>query len=239
VIELEDLTVSFGAVRPLDRLNLGIQAPTHGIIGPNGAGKTTLLNAFSGFAGSVTGTIVAFGNDLTAMSPRHRARWGLRRTFQTVQLAEDLSARDNILVSVDHCPHGFGHKRHAASAVCELVGLDDPTRLASQLTTYERRLTEIARALAGKPRLVLMDEPAAGISGAERALLTQLLLRLHNEVGTWLILIDHDVDLISSVCETTTALDFGAHVTSGRTVDVLADPLVAEAYLGTSRTGTT
>jgi len=224
-------------VRPLDELSLTIAAPTHGIIGPNGAGKTTLLNAFSGFAGSISGRITVFGEDITAMSPRRRAIWGVRRTFQTVQLADDLSARDNIVISVDHCPHGFGHKHDAADAVCELVGLDDPNRLASELSTYERRLTEIARALAGKPRLVLMDEPAAGVSSSERTLLSELLRNLAESTGAWLILIDHDVELISAVCETATALDFGAHVASGPTADVLADPLVAEAYLGSGASG--
>ena len=237
MIELRDLTVRFGAVCPLDGLGLEIEAPTHGIIGPNGAGKTTLLNAFSGFAGEVTGSITAFGRELTAMSPRHRARWGLRRTFQTVQLADDLSAFDNIMISVDHCPHEFGHKHDAVHAVCDLVGLENWSTTAGLLTTYERRLTEIARALVGHPRLVLMDEPAAGISGSERELLTDLLCRLHDEIGAWLLLIDHDVELIQTVCETTTALDFGAHVATGPTADVLADPNVAEAYLGSSAEG--
>jgi len=232
VIEIDDLTVSFGAVRPLDGLSLKIDAPTHGIIGPNGAGKTTLLNAFSGFAGSVTGRITVFGEDITTMSPRQRARWGLRRTFQTVQLAEDLSARDNIVVAVDHCPHRFGHKHDAADSVSELVGLTNIGRMASDLSTYERRLCEIARALAGQPRLILMDEPAAGVSGAERGQLTDILLGLADAVGAWVILIDHDVELISAVCRTTTAIDFGSHVATGPTADVLADPKVAEAYLG-------
>ena len=234
MIELVDVSVSFGAVKPLDELSLRIDAPTHGIIGPNGAGKTTLLNALSGFVGNVDGKVTAFGDDIMTLSARARARWGLRRTFQTMQLAEDMSALDNVIVSVDHCPHEFGHKRQAAEAACELVRLGDTHRMANDLSTYERRLTEIARALAGHPKVVLLDEPAAGVSIAERTLLTDLLCGLVEKTGTWLILIDHDVDLISTVCQTTTALDFGAHVATGPTEEVLSDPKVVEAYLGSA-----
>ena len=154
-----------------------------------------------------------------------------------MQLADDLSALDNIVVTVDHCPHEFGHKHDAAHAACELVGLTGTDRLAGALTTYERRLCEIARALVGHPRLVLMDEPAAGISSSEREALTELLCGIEERTGAWLILIDHDVELIQSVCASTTALDFGAHVATGSTGDVLSDPKVVEAYLGTETAG--
>ncbi len=234
MIELRDLSVSFGAVRPIDRLSLTIDAPTHGIIGPNGAGKTTLLNALSGFVGNVSGTITAFGDDISAMNARSRARWGLRRTFQTVQVADDMSALDNIVITVDHCPHEFGHKHEAAHAACELVGLAEPDRLAGSLSTYERRLCEIARAVVGHPRIVLMDEPAAGVSSTEREQLTALLRGLEESTGAWLVLIDHDVELIQSICTTTTALDFGSHVATGTTAEVLSDPEVVKAYLGST-----
>ncbi len=238
MIEIRDLGVSYGGVRPLDGLNVTIEMPTHGIIGPNGAGKTTLLNALSGFVAGADGQVVAFGDDLTAMNARARAKWGLRRTFQTVQLADDLSALDNIVVTVDHCRHEFGHKHDAARAACELVGLGDPRRMTGSLSTYERRLCEIARALVGHPRVVLMDEPAAGISSAERRSLTELLVAMEERTGAWLILIDHDVELIQEVCAGTTALDFGAHVATGPTADVLTDPKVVKAYLGSTEVAT-
>lgn len=236
MIELRDLSVAFGAVRPIDGLNLTIDASPHGIIGPNGAGKTTLLNALSGFVGDVRGQITAFGDDLSTMPARDRARWGLRRTFQTVQVADDLSALDNVVVAVDHCPHEFGHKHEAAHAACELVGLDDPHRTTGALSTYERRLCEIARAVVGHPRVVLMDEPAAGVGSSERESLTDLLCGFEDRTGAWLILIDHDVELIQTVCETATALDFGVHVATGPTGEVLTDPKVVKAYLGSTAT---
>lgn len=231
MISITDLTISFGSIRPIDELTLSIDSPTHGIIGPNGAGKTTLLNALSGFVTPDGGSIFAFGDDLGSLTPRHRARWGLRRTFQTEQLAEDLTAYDNVAIALDHC--GGGESRSVAEA-CSIVGLNQPDRFVGELTTIDRRLTEIARAVVGAPRLILMDEPAAGVSGAERSRLVELLTDLPDHSGAWLIVIDHDVELISSVCETTTALDFGTLVANGPTSATLADPRVAETYLGTS-----
>jgi len=231
VISITDLTISFGSIRPIDRLTLGVDSPTHGIIGPNGAGKTTLLNALSGFVAPDGGSIVVFGDDLGGLTPRHRARWGLRRTFQTEQLAEDLTAHDNVAIALDHCG---GRESRSVDEACSIVGLSRPDRFVGDLTTIDRRLTEMARAVVGVPRLILMDEPAAGVSGAERRQLVELLAELPDHTGAWLIVIDHDVELISAVCETTTALDFGTLVANGPTADTLADPMVAETYLGSS-----
>ncbi len=229
MLVLDHLSVAFGVVRPIDRLNLTVSAPTHGVIGPNGAGKTTLLNTLNGFITPVAGTMEAFGTRLDTMAVRRRARWGLRRTFQTEQLAEDLSIGGNIAVALDHCP---AHRGRGVSEAAELVGLEGLDRPVAELTTVERRLTEIARAVVGEPRLVLMDEPAAGVSGDDRRALVEVLSRIQSETGAWVVIIDHDVELISAVCETTTALDFGSLIATGPTADVLADPAVAEVYLG-------
>lgn len=230
MIDIENLTIEFGTVRPINALTLRIESPRHGIIGPNGAGKTTLLNAMSGFVRPLEGTISAFDADIGAMSPRARARWGLRRTFQTEQLAEDLSAWDNIAIARDHC----GGAGRTVGEACELVGLTAPRRPARSLPTIDRRLTELARAVVGAPRIILMDEPAAGVAGADRDRFTSLLAAIPEHTGAWLMIIDHDIELIAAVCDTTTALDFGSIVASGPTADTLADPSVAEVYLGTT-----
>lgn len=230
MISITDLTVAFGAVRPIDGLTLNIDSPAHGIIGPNGAGKTTLLNVISGLIVPDSGSIETFGTQLRHLAPRQRAKWGLRRTFQTEQLAEDLSGADNVTIALDHCG---GRSSRSEAEACALVGLDRPERLVRDMTTSDRRLTEIARAIVGEPRLVLMDEPAAGVSSAQRDHLVDLLIDLPEKSGAWLVIIDHDVELISAVCETTTALDFGALISSGPTAETLADPAVVETYLGT------
>lgn len=229
MIVVDDLTVSFGNVRPIAHLDLVVDAAIHGVIGPNGAGKTTLLNACNGFT-AVTGSITMFGDDISAMRPHRRAQWGLRRSFQTVQLA-DMSLRDNVAVGSDHggrCNRGG----RSVEDSCRIVGLAEIDRSAASVTLFEARLAEIARAIVGSPRVVMLDEPAATISSDERRRLVTLLQELPELASVRLVLIDHDIELIASVCQTVTALNFGSHIATGPTADVLADPVVVATYLG-------
>jgi branched-chain amino acid transport system ATP-binding protein len=232
MIETTDLTVRFGGVTPIDDLSLTLPAGTCGLIGPNGAGKTTFLNLLSGFVSPVSGRVRIDGEDLLAMSPYRRARWGLRRTFQQEQVIEDLSVRDNIALTHEHAAARGGP--NAVSEALEFVGLRVPSRArARTLDSRQRRLLEIARAIVGKPKVVLLDEPAAGMNDEETEHLGTVITAIGAEIGATVVLVDHDMSLVSSCCNTTAVLDFGRLIASGPTERVLRDEHVKRAYLGT------
>src|SRR5947209_7275516 len=161
MIEVSDLTVRFGGVVPLDRMSVTFERGTCGLIGPNGAGKTTFFNVLSGFVKPVGGTVHAFGEDLLAMAHYRRARWGVRRTFQTEQAIEDLSVYDNVAMIHEHSKLGGSTRQDDVLGAIGIVGLDDVANTKVRtLGAGQRRLVEVARAIVGKPRLVLLDEPA-------------------------------------------------------------------------------
>jgi ABC-type branched-subunit amino acid transport system ATPase component len=232
VIETSGLTIRFGGVTPVDDLTVVFPGGTCGLIGPNGAGKTTFLNLLSGFVVPATGTVRVDGEDVLAMSPYRRARWGLRRTFQQEQVIEDLSVRDNIRLTHEHAAARGGPT--AVEDALELVGLHVlPGARARSLDSRQRRLLEVARAIVGRPRLVLLDEPAAGMNETETEHLGTVIAAIGTELGVTVILVDHDMSLVSSCCTTTAVLDFGRLIASGPTADVLRDEHVRRAYLGT------
>ena len=230
MISIRELTVAFGVVRPLDALDVQIESTSHAIIGPNGAGKTTLLNALSGLITPIGGSVTMFGDDIGTLRPRQRAQWGLRRTFQTAQLAEHLTIEQNVAIGSDHCGDRSGGRSIADT--CAALGLDGTQRSVDTLSTFERRLTEIARALTGACRVLLMDEPAAGVTGDERTALQETIAAIPQQWGATTVIIDHDIELISATCDTATAIDFGRHVATGTTDEVLNDPDVLATYLG-------
>ena len=232
MLEVDAVTVRFGGVRPLNAVALSFDRGTWGLIGPNGAGKTTFFNVLSGFVTPVSGTVSCFGDDLLAMSAHRRARWGMRRTFQQDQVIGELSVAGNIELALDHTRGRAS--AHGVEEVLDFVGLAELARTAgAKLNAMERRLIELARALAGSPRLVLLDEPAAGLSDSESVELGRLVAQVPERFGALVILIDHDMELVASTCEQTAVLDFGNVIASGRTGDVLRDPQVMQAYLGT------
>jgi branched-chain amino acid transport system ATP-binding protein len=229
MIRIEDLTVQFGGVRPLDGLSAELVAPIVGLVGPNGAGKTTLLNVLSGFVRPAAGLIEVDGCALLPLSPTARVRFGLRRTFQTEQVVEDLTVRDNVLALADHVRDGIVDVDRAIA----FVGLDDVADLpGAALDQCQRRLVEIAKALVGRPRLILMDEPGAGLTEAETGHLRRVILDIPAAFGAQVVLIDHDVALIAATCEETLVLDFGKRLALGPTRAALDDPAVRQAYLG-------
>jgi branched-chain amino acid transport system ATP-binding protein len=233
MIQILDVTVQFGAVRPLDSLCADLSAPIVGLIGPNGAGKTTLLNVLSGFVRPRQGSITIDGVDLLKLTPTERVRFGLRRTFQTEQIADDLTAWDNVLALADHMPRGELSAERQVERALRYVGLESVSQTVGiALNLYERRLVEVAKALVGAPRLILMDEPAAGLNETESALLKQRILGIPAAFGAQILLIDHDVDLIAVTCTETLVLDFGKRLALGATRSVLEEPVVREAYLG-------
>jgi branched-chain amino acid transport system ATP-binding protein len=233
VIEVENLTVRYGGVTSLDGMNLRFESGTCGLIGPNGAGKTTFFNVLSGFVRPASGTVRAFGDDILAMPHFRRARWGVRRTFQTEQAISDLSVYDN--VAMIHSPLRGAARRADVLEAIEFTGVGaSPQARVASLTAGQRRLVEVARAVTGKPRLILLDEPAAGLPDEETAHLSAVIRKIPEHTGALTILVDHDMSLVSSVCATTAVLDFGKLIASGSTASVLRDENVMRAYLGTA-----
>ena len=233
MITIRALTVAFGGVRPLDHLDVALDGSIVGVVGPNGAGKTTLLNVLSGFVTPIEGAVQVDGTDILGMTPYQRARWGIRRTFQTEQVVDELTVAGNVAVMLDN---SGVPRRERASAVARALALTGLTAWANRptrvLNTFERRMVELARAAVGTPRVVMMDEPAAGLTDLETTELRATLQRVPEQTGAMLVLVDHDVDLIAAVCENTAVLDFGQLIAYGATAESLNDPMVKAAYLG-------
>lgn len=238
------LTVFFGGVQALDRVDLTVEeGGIVGLIGPNGAGKTTLIDALTGVVPLRAGHIEFRGRAVGATDPAARARLGLVRTFQTVELFEDLTVEHNLAVAaqptawwrfmVDAVAPGRSARiPPQVDRALELVGLEEQRhRLPSGLSHGRRRLVGLARALAASPTLLLLDEPAAGLDSAETAELGDRLRAVADE-GVTILLVDHDMGLVLDVCREIHVLDFGQLIASGSAEEVKADPAVIAAYLG-------
>jgi len=239
VIEVENLTVRFAGVTPVDDMSVVFPTGTCGLIGPNGAGKTTFFNVLSGFVKPMTGTVRAFGEDLLKMADFRRARWGLRRTFQTEMAIEQLSVFENVALIHEHSGARRSTRRADVLNAIEFVGLRaSPRARVGSLGARERRLVEVARAVVGQPRLVLLDEPAAGLPDEETEHLGNVITKIPAEFGALVILVDHDMSLVSACCATTAVVDFGKLIASGPTAEVLRDEQVMRAYLGTEEVRT-
>jgi branched-chain amino acid transport system ATP-binding protein len=234
VIEIKDLTVRFGGVVSIDDMSITFPGGTCGLIGPNGAGKTTFFNVLSGFVTPATGTVNIDGVDLLAMPDFERARWGLRRTFQTEQAIEKMTVYDNVLIVSEHTSK---LSRAAAAAdvsqAIELAGLKDKARVAvGSLPASDRRMVEVARAMVGSPKLILLDEPAAGLPEGETERLSNTIKQIPEAIGATVIVVEHDMSLVQACCSTTAVLDFGRMIANGPTGEVLRSPKVLSAYLG-------
>jgi branched-chain amino acid transport system ATP-binding protein len=242
-LRTESLTVRYGGVQALTTVDLEVaNGSLVGLIGPNGAGKTTFIDATSGFARS-TGSVLLDGEDVSSLPPHRRARLGLGRTWQAADLFDDLSVRENLRVAAVH-PSVRGaaaeilRGREAPVEALELaladVGIEELVDYTvDELTQGQRKLVGVARALAGRPRILCLDEPAAGLDTDESRDLGQRLRRIV-EAGTAMLLVDHDMGLVLSVCDVVYVLDFGRVIAYGPPAQVRADPAVVEAYLGRS-----
>ncbi|MCC6438464.1 MAG: ABC transporter ATP-binding protein [Acidimicrobiales bacterium] len=233
-VEVNDIRVQFGGVMPLDGVTVTFPGGTCGLIGPNGAGKTTFFNVLSGYVTPVNGSVRCDGVELLTMPDYKRARWGVRRTFQTEQAIEGLSVFDNVLTVYEHTAKGSrAEKKKAvdeALEFCGLLGVRD--QLVRTLPAKERRFIEMARAVVGSPKVVLLDEPAAGLPDEETNELSVIIRSIPERSDATVILVDHDMALVQACCEWSAVLDFGRLLASGPTGDVLRDPKVLSAYLG-------
>ena len=233
MIDVQSLTVRFGGVVSLDDMAVTFPGGICGLIGPNGAGKTTFFNVMSGFVTPAAGQIVCDGVDLLAMPDFQRARWGLRRTFQTEQAIEGMSVYDNVLTVEEHTGGSGASARAAVERALEFAHLADVANApVRSLPAKERRFIEVARAVVGTPKVVMLDEPAAGLPDEESTELAEIIHRIPEHTGAAVILVDHDMTLVQNVCAWTAVLDFGRLLASGPTAEVLRNPDVLTAYLG-------
>jgi sulfate-transporting ATPase len=247
VLEAKEVTVVFGNVRAVDKVSFTLRSgEVLGVIGPNGAGKTTLIDAITGFAPAREGALELNGVDITKQSVRERARRGLARSFQSLELFEDLNVQENVLAACDDPslvrwvtdavkPSRPILTPAASAAVAQLGLMDDLDRSPAELSYGKRRLLAIARAIASEPRVLMLDEPAAGLDESEREEIVTVIRRLATEWGMAVLLIEHDVALVSAVSDQMIALDFGKVVASGSPTQVRESPAVIASYLGVER----
>jgi branched-chain amino acid transport system ATP-binding protein len=241
-LQLEAVSKSFGGLRAVDRVELAVRpGERRALIGPNGAGKTTLFNLIAGALPVTSGRITLFGADVTSRAQHRRAALGLARTFQITNLFPALTVRQNALLAAQALtrtkfsmlrPLGrFTDLEARAGEALAAVGLADRAgATVRHLSHGEQRQLEIALALAGRPRVLLLDEPAAGLSQAEARLMTQLLRGLDPTIT--LLIIEHDMDMALEVAQHVTVLHYGRVIADGPRETVKADPTVREIYLG-------
>jgi len=231
-LEVSEVTVTFGGRRALDGVAIAAeQGRVTGLIGPNGAGKSTLFDVICGLRKPVAGRVALDGKDVTREGPARRARHGMARTFQRLELFGRLSVRENLMVAAELGPQ----RRHAARAVEEIITRLDlgeiADRPADALPTGTGRLVEVGRALAVRPRFLLLDEPAAGQDSEETRRFAVLLRALADE-GTTVVLVEHDMSLVMGVCDEVYVLDLGKIISVGSPDVIRRDETVLAAYLG-------
>lgn len=247
VLMLEKVSQEFGGLRALDGVDLSVEEKSiFGIIGPNGAGKTTLFNLITGIYNPTEGRIFFCERRLDGLKPYRVARLGIGRTFQNIRLFNRLSVEDNVKVATGWTGGIFSRLLGRSEAVAanekSSYGVDDLLGMmglyekrqeyAGSLSYGEQRRLEIARALAGKPSLLLLDEPAAGMNSTEKVELTGLIKQMQDEMHITIMLVEHDMQLVMNICERIAVLDYGRKIAEGGPHEVKNDPLVIQSYLG-------
>ena len=249
VLRAEPLSIQFGGLRAVDDVNLTINhGELYGLIGPNGAGKTTFFNLLTGVYKPTSGRFFLCGEDLTGKSPIEVNRKGIARTFQNIRLFNNLTVEENVMIGLaNQIPCTFAESilrlpRHRKSEkefhqrameLLRVFKLDEYSDYLAQNLPYgKQRRLEIARALATNPKLLLLDEPAAGMNPNETQELMDDILFIRDKFDMTILLIEHDMRLVGGICENLTVLNFGTELAQGKTSDVLNDPAVIKAYLG-------
>ena len=249
LLEVKNLGISFGGLRAVDEFNLSIEkGELYGLIGPNGAGKTTVFNMLTGIYKPTDGMIYLDGKNITGKKTADINKAGVARTFQNIRLFGDQSVLDNVKIGLHNSyeygtftgvfrlPKYFATEKKMDERALEILsvfGLDKEAKvLASNLPYGKQRQLEIARALATNPKLLLLDEPAAGMNPNETQDLMDTIALIRKEFGVTILLIEHDMKLVSGICEKLTVLNFGRVLAFGETSTVLNDPEVIKAYLG-------
>jgi len=251
LLEVKNLGISFGGLRAVDNFNLVIEpGQLYGLIGPNGAGKTTIFNMLTGVYKPTDGKIFLDGNDITGKSNIEINKEGIARTFQNIRLFSELSVLDNVkaglhnqkeyiystLTGVLRLPGYYRAEKAMDARAMEILKVFDLDKeadyKASNLPYGKQRKLEIARALATNPKLLLLDEPAAGMNPNETQELMDTIRFVRDEFKMTILLIEHDMKLVGGICEKLTVLNFGQVLACGETAEVLKDPKVITAYLG-------
>ncbi len=249
LLSIKNLGIQFGGLRAVDEFNLEIEkGELYGLIGPNGAGKTTVFNMLTGVYKPTAGEIVLDGKNITGKKQIEINKLGVARTFQNIRLFSQLSVLDNVKAGLHNqykystfsgifrLPTFFKTEKKMNARAMELLKVfdlqDEADLLASNLPYGKQRKLEIARALATNPKLLLLDEPAAGMNPNETAELMDTIKFVRKEFDMTILLIEHDMRLVSGICEKLTVLNFGKVLAQGKTSEVLSNPEVITAYLG-------
>ena len=251
ILKTENLGISFGGLKAVDNVNIEVkQKQLYGLVGPNGAGKTTVFNILTGVYRPTTGKFYLDGVDLTGKSQEAINHKGIARTFQNIRLFNNMTVIRNVLVglhnqpeykcsmveSIFRLPRHFKTEkamRERAKEILDIVGLlEERNNLSCNLPYGKQRKLEIARALATNPKLLLLDEPAAGMNPNETADLMNIITRIRDEYDMTILLIEHDMKFVSGLCDEVTVLNFGTVLAQGDTKTALNDPEVIKAYIG-------
>ncbi len=249
ILEVKNLTKSFGGVVAVNDTSFSIkEKEIYGIIGPNGAGKTTLFNVITGNYEATSGDVAFLQKSILGLKPHRIVRKGIARTFQNIRLFKSMSVLDNVLIGLDfhinytffeaitRLPRFFGEEKRARKKALEILDYFELGKykddLATDLSYGQQRKVEIARALATNPKMLLLDEPAAGMNPAETQELAEIIKKTREDFGLTIVLIEHDMPFVNELCDNVLVLDYGKVIFEGAPADAIKDKEVITAYLG-------